>query len=321
MQWTWKERFPQQPEVEEYLNHVADYLDLRKDIQLRSKISSAHRDDVRNVWTVTTEQGQVQTCRYLITAVGPLAAPLDPPYEGLSDFQGEWYRTATWPKHDVDFSGKRVAVVGTGATAVQVIPIIAHAAKQLTVFQRTPNFVIPSRNHPLGAEQSAEINRDYDDILARARGQNWGFDMVDSPLMYDSVKDSPDKVRRVLEKGWEKGGFRFLFETFGDILVNPDGNEAASEFVRDKIRTIVNDEKTAEILSPYYPIGSKRPPCGHHYFEAFNRPNVELVSIKDDPIQRLTPSGLKTGSREFDFDIIVFAIGMSSSTWDSAPLA
>jgi len=139
--------------------------------------------------------------------------------------------------------------------------------------------------------------------------------------MYDSVKDSPDKVRRVLEKGWEKGGFRFLFETFGDILVNPDGNEAASEFVRDKIRTIVNDEKTAEILSPYYPIGSKRPPCGHHYFEAFNRPNVELVSIKDDPIQRLTPSGLKTGSREFDFDIIVFAIGMSSSTWDSAPLA
>ena len=308
MDWSWKERFPRQPEVEEYLNRMTDYLDLRKDIQFNARITSAHWDEERNTWKVTTAQGETFTSRFLISATGPLATPLKPNYPGLASFKGEWYQTGLWPKHKVDFAGKRVALIGTGATGVQVVPVVAHNAKSLTVFQRTPNYVMPARNHPLMEEQMNEIKKDYEKVFKRARGQIFGFDMTDSILTFDQM-DSDAKVQRVLEAGWEKGGFRYIFETFGDILLNPKSNEAASEFVRNKIRAIVNDQETAELLCPDYPIVSKRPPCGHHYYEAFNRDNVKLVDIKKDPIREITPTGLKTGSQEYEFDMIVFAIG------------
>jgi len=309
MDWTWKERFPQQREVEQYINKMVDFLDLRKDIQFSTKVSAARRDEEHNVWTVTTDCGKTFTCRYLVSAVGPLATPIDPPYRGLKSFKGEWYQTGLWPKEKVDFSNKRVAVVGTGATGVQIIPILAHSAKKVTAFQRTPNYVMPSRNHPLGEEHAAEIQRDHDLIMEKARKHVYGFDMVNSSLMFNDIKDNPNEVERVLSAGWEKGSFRYLFETFGDVLLSPECNDAASEFVRKKIRAVVNDQKTAEILCPRYPIGSKRPPVGHHYYEAFNRPNVELVDIKSDPISEITSTGLNTGKQEFEFDIIVFAIG------------
>ena len=309
LDWTWKERFPRQPEVEEYLNQVTDYLGLRNDIQLNTRIVAAQRDEKLNVWKISTNHDEQFTCRYLIAATGPLATPIDPPFPGLDSFKGEWYRTGLWPKQKVDFTGKRVAVIGTGATGVQVIPIVAHAAKSVTVFQRTPNFVMPARNHPLMEEQYNEIKRNYPTIMKRALNQQFGFDMIDSPVMYDNIKDDPKQVERILENGWEKGGFRYIFETFGDILTSPGSNEVASEFVRNKIRAIVQDQKTAELLCPKYPIVSKRPPLGHYYYETFNRENVELVDIKGNPIREITPTGLKTDSKEYEFDMIIFAIG------------
>lgn len=315
MEWVWKERFPQQPEVEEYLNKIADYLNLRKDIQLNTRIVSAHRDEIRNLWKITTSKGEVYTCKFLISAVGVLATPLKPPFPGLDSFQGEWFQTGLWPNRKVDFTGKRVGLVGAGATAVQVAPIVAHNAKSLTIFQRTPNYVIPARNYPITAEQMDEINSTNKIICERARTHSMGFDIVDSKLKFEDVENEK-AIQSVLDAGWEKGGFHYFFETFGDTLTNPKTNEVASEFVRNKIRAIVEDKKKAELLCPTYPIFSKRPPAGHNYYQIFNRSNVELVNVKSDPIQEITPKGVKLASnKEYEFDIIIFALGRSSDLW------
>lgn len=313
MDWDWKERFPTQPEVEEYLNRLADYLGLRDRIELNTRVTAARRDESRNVWTVTTSKGTVYTCKFLITATGPLATPLKPPFPGLDSFKGEWYQTGLWPKRKVEFTGKRVAVVGTGATAVQVIPVVAHNAKSLTVFQRTPNYVLPARNHPLTADQQLAIRREYEQIVGRARNQAFGMDFVDATRTAEDMKTDTE-MQRVLEFGWEIGGFRFIFETFADMLTNPKCNEAAAEFIRNKIRSIVRDPQTAELLCPRYTILSKRPPLGHHYYETFNRDNVELVDVKNNPIQAITPTGLRTATKEYEFDMIIFAVGFDAIT-------
>ncbi|KAJ9602014.1 hypothetical protein H2200_013573 [Cladophialophora chaetospira] len=313
LDWDWKERFPTQPEVEQYLNRVTDHLDLRKHIELNTQITAAHWDSTKNVWEVTTSKGKTYTAEFLITATGPLATPLKPPFPGLDSFKGEWYQTGLWPKQKIEFAGKRVAVVGTGATAVQVIPIVAHNAKSLTVFQRTPNFVLPARNYPLTEDQQVALRRDCKSVLARARTQSFGMDMVDATLKSTDL-DAEADVQRVLEFGWEIGGFRFIFETFADMLTNPTCNAAAGEFVRNKIRSIVRDKQTAELLCPYYTILSKRPPLGHFYYEAFNRQNVELVDVKNNPIQAVTSTGLRTGTEEYEFDMIIFAVGFDAIT-------
>ena len=313
MEWSWKERFPTQPEVEQYLNKIADHFDLRKQIEFKTRVTAAHRDEAKNVWRVTTSKGEEYTCTFLITATGPLATPLKPPFPGLDSYKGEWYQTGLWPKHKVDFRGKRVAVVGTGATAVQVIPVVAHNAKTLTVFQRTPNYVLPSRNHPLTGDQLSEIKGDYGKVFGRARTQAFGMDFVDSKQTMADLKDDAE-IQRVLEYGWEIGGFRYIFETFADMLTDAKCNEVAAEFVRNKIRSIVKDKKTAELLCPNYTILSKRPPLGHYYFETFNRENVKLVDVKNDPIQDVTPNGLRTGTAEYEFDMIIFAIGFDAIT-------
>ena len=312
MEWSWKERFPRQPEVEEYLNKVTDHLDLRKSIQFHTRIASAHHNDKKNIWKVTTAEGKEYTCTFLITATGPLATPIKPPFPGLDTFKGEWYQTGLWPKHEVDFVGKRVAVVGAGATAVQVIPVVAHSAKSLTVFQRTPNYVMPGRNHPVTKEQMAEITRNYEKHRQRARGQAFGMDFVDATRTMDDMK-SDAEFQRVLNMGWESGGFRFIFETFADMLTNQKCNDAAAEFCRDKIRSIVRDEKTAELLCPHYTILSKRPPLGHHYYETFNRENVELVDVRSEAIVDVTEKGLMQGGKEWEFDLIIFAVSISFS--------
>ncbi|KAK5193921.1 hypothetical protein LTR99_005849 [Exophiala xenobiotica] len=313
MGWKWKERFPTQPEVEQYVNHVVDHLDLRKDMEFNTRVTAAHRDEANNIWKVTTSKGTTYTCTFLISATGPLATPLKPPFPGLNSFRGEWYQTGLWPQHKVDFAGKRVAVVGTGATAVQVIPIVAHTAKTLTVFQRTPNFVLPARNHPLTDDQLAELRRDCHDIFQRARTSAFGMDIPDSRRRFADIK-SDAEAQRVLDFGWEIGGFRFIFQTFADMLTNQKCNDLAAEFVRNKIRSIVEDHDTAELLSPHYPVLSKRPPLGHYYYEAFNRDNVKLVDIKKNPIKDITPTGLRTGTTEYEFDVIIFALGFDAIT-------
>ncbi len=309
MDWSWKERFPQQPEVEEYLIRITDHLNLRKQIQFSTRISAAHHDEADNVWKVTTTEGADYTCSFLITATGPLATPLKPPFPGLDTYKGEWYQTGLWPKREVDFVGKRVAVIGAGATAVQVIPIVAHSAKTLTVFQRTPNYVFPSRNYPVTKDHMNEIKRDYSKHHQRARKQAFGMDFIDATRTMNDMKNDAE-FERVLNQGWESGGFRFVFETFADMLTNKKCNDAAAEFVRNKIRSVVHDEKTAELLCPQYSILSKRPPLGHQYYETFNRDNVSLVDVRTDRIEAITPTGLKTTSTEYEFDIIIFAVSI-----------
>ncbi|WP_022975771.1 flavin-containing monooxygenase [Nevskia ramosa] len=310
---TFKERFATQQQSLDYLNHAADVLALRRDLRFGQRVASAHYDDAQNLWTVITTTGARHACRYLVSASGLLSVTYKPPFRNVDAFQGETYITGHWPKTPVNFAGKRVAVIGTGASAVQAIPIIAHEAAQLTVFQRTPNYVMPARNYVITDAEQRELRAGFDAMVAQCHRQIFAFPMEDSTL---AVKDvSPEEQQRVLERGWEAGGFRFLFETFYDLLIDRESNEVAAEFVRRKIRTIVRDPVTAERLCPKYPLLAKRPPLGHFYFETFNRPNVTLVDVGDDPIEEITATGVKTGSREFgDFDIIVYATGFDAST-------
>lgn len=314
-EWNWSERLPSQGEVLSYLDHFTDRFNLRKDIEFHTQVSKAHFNGQTQLWTVTDSTGKSCTAPYLITAVGPLSAPRKPDFAGLDQFKGEWHQTSSWPKTAVKFAGKRVAVIGTGATGVQVIPIVAHEADHVTVFQRTPNYVIPGRNYQIPPQKLEEIRRDYDQIWQQARGQVFGMAM---PMAGRTVKDVKDHAHhlRILDQGWETGGFYFVFTTFDDLLVDQESNAAMSEFVRNKIRTIVNDEKTAELLSPKYPILSKRPPLGHFYYEAFNRPNVQLVDVSgNNGIQTFTEKGLRTeNGDEFEFDMVIFAIGFDAAT-------
>jgi cation diffusion facilitator CzcD-associated flavoprotein CzcO len=312
--WDWPERYPQQRDVERYLRHVADRFDLRKDIQFDTTITSAVYDEARNLWMVSTEHGETVTCRYLISATGLLHMAYEPPFPGLDTFCGEWYLTSQWPKESVEFGGKRVALVGTGATGVQVVPEVARMADHLRVFQRTPNYVVPNRNHPLEASQRNEIKRTYDRILEQVRQHSFAFPMDPAGRVYDEDR-SAEEVRRILDAAWEAGGFYYLFTAFDDLLIDMRSNEIASEYLRDKIRTIVKDPETAEKLIPNYPFGSKRPPLGHSYYEAFNRDNVDVVDVSGNPIAEITPRGIRLeNGDEHEADIIIFALGFDAFT-------
>jgi cyclohexanone monooxygenase len=313
--WNWSERLPSQGEVLSYLDHFADRFNLRKDIEFHTSVSKAHFDCQTKLWTVTDFAGKSCTASYLITAVGPLSEARKPDFACFDQFKGEWHQTSSWPKTTVKFTGKRVAVIGTGATGVQVIPIVAHEADHVTVFQRTPNYVIPGRNYHIPPQKLKEVRRDYDQIWQQARGQVFGMAM---PAAGRTVKDVKDHAHhlRILDQGWEAGGFHFVFTTFDDILVDQKSNEVMSEFVRNKIRTMVNDEKTAELLCPRYPFLAKRPPLGHFYYEAFNRSNVQLVDVGgNNGIQAFTEKGLRTeNGNEYEFDMVIFAIGFDAAT-------
>jgi cation diffusion facilitator CzcD-associated flavoprotein CzcO len=312
-EWDWSERFPTQPEVLRYLQHVADRLDLRKDIQFDSRVASAHYEEDANRWVVATESGERFACTYLICATGLLSAPYEPPFPGRGRFEGESYLTARWPKQPVDLAGKRVAVVGTGASGVQVIPVVARIASELTVFQRTPNYVLPARNHVIEDAQRHAIKAGYAAIWQQVRQQVFAFAMEPAGRVANDV--TPEQRRQILDAGWESGGFRYIFETFDDILVDAGSNAAASEFVREKIRAIVADGTTATLLCPTdHPLVGKRPPLGHFYYEAFNRDNVCLVDVREDPIVEVTPTGLRTESHEYEFDVIIFATGFDAAT-------
>lgn len=230
------------------------------------------------------------------------------------------YRSYAWPKYNVSFKNKRIAVIGTGATAVQIIPVVAHEAKTLTVFQRTANHVLPARNHPLTDEQQRDIKDRYEEVWQTARSEIFGMHFIDSKEQMMQIEDEK-KIRRVLENGWEIGGFRYIFETFADLLTSQQANAVASEFVREKIRSIVHDEETAELLCPDHALMAKRPPLGHYYFETYNKPHVSLVDIKNNPIKEITEKGLKltekdprSGQDEFEFDMIIYAIGFDAAT-------
>lgn len=286
---------------------------MRRYITFNTRVSSANYDEHSATWTINTSDGTKVTCRYFIPATGPLSVSRELPFTGLKRFKGEHYQASKWPKESVDLRGKRVALVGTGATGVQIIPKIAPYVKELTVFQRTPNYVLPGRNYTIDEHQAAEIKRDFQEAWTAATNHPFGLAMEDPNLAAANVSEA-EKLRQVLDSGWESGGFHFQFETFSDLFTDAKSNLIASDYLRNKIRAVVKDPKTAELLCPNYPFLSKRPPCGHQYYETFNRSNVKLVDISKDDID-MYEDGIRTKSgSDYEFDVIIFALGFDAAT-------
>lgn len=312
-EWVWTSKYPAQPEILRYLEHVAHRFDLYRDIRLGTRVEKATFDDATSRWLVTTNTDEVISAAFVVSAVGCLSAANIPDIPGLDDFGGDWYHTGRWPHDGVDFTGKRVGLIGTGSTGIQATPVIAAQAAELTVFQRTPNYSVPARNGPLSVERAAEIKANYRAIREHTRTSFGGFPY--DPSSRSALEVSPEERTATYEELWAEGGFKFMFGSFYDLLLSEEANETASEFIRGKIRTIVHDPEVAEILTPRdYPYGSKRPPIDTEFFETFNRSNVALVDLRATPIEEITCSGIRTTAGHHELDVIVFATGFDAMT-------
>ncbi|MFM8305304.1 MAG: flavin-containing monooxygenase [Actinomycetota bacterium] len=310
--WHWSERYAAQPEILAYARHVADRFDLRRDIRLGTRVERATFDEVAYRWSVVTDQGDY-SARFLVMATGMLSAVNAPDFPGLADFSGATYHTARWPEDGVDFTGQRVAVVGTGSSAIQAIPIIAEQARQLFIFQRTAAYSVPARNRPLDPAEEAAVKADYAGMRARDRQMPGGFGSRFGWNERPAQAMTADEQEAELERRWEVGGFALL-GAFADMLTDTRANEIAAEFVRRKIRATVDDPTTADLLCPTQPIGCKRLCLDTGYYATYNRPNVHLVDVSTEPIERVTPDGLVTGGTEYPVDAIVFATGFDAMT-------
>lgn len=306
-EWEWTERFPGQEEIRRYLEHVADRFDLWPDIQLDTRVTASVYDEASRRWDVTTGTGEAIRARYVISAIGSLSAANVPAIPGLDEFTGRWFHTGHWPHDDVDLAGQRIGVIGTGSTGMQLIPVVAQVASQLTVFQRTPNFSMPARNAPLDPGFVADVKARYAELFERSRHSPGGMPLPAPTQTFADV--DPEEARRRYEQAWEHGGVLVL-QQFNDLLTNPESNEFAAEFFRGKIREIVRDPDTAEKLIPKgYPIAAKRPVLDTNYFETFNLPHVRLVDVRATPITRITPTGIQVGDEHVELDVIIFATG------------
>jgi cation diffusion facilitator CzcD-associated flavoprotein CzcO len=310
--WDWSERYPQQPEILRYMNHVADFLKLWPDMVFNTRVQSAQFDEPNNLWRVTTSQGEEWRAKYLITAVGCLSSANVPAIPGLESFTGEWAHTGAWPLDGLDMTGKRVGVVGTGSSGIQAIPVIAEQAAHLTVFQRTANYSIPARNAPLSEDFKQHVKQTADDIRQL---------MQETPnahcfrIQPRSAWDVSDEERQAIyQAAWDKGGLQFR-ATFNDLLRDKEANDTAAEFIKHKIKQVVRDPHTAELLSDIdHPFAAKRPPIDSHYFETYNRDNVSLVDIRRHPILHIDAQGIQTSQAHFPLDVIVFATGFDAMT-------
>ena len=312
-EWDWSEHFAGQPETLRYLNHVADKYDLRKDIQFRARVKSAHYQEPTRSWDVTLEDGSNYTCRFLITAVGPLSAPTMPNIPGVDSYQGESCHTARWPHEPVSFEGKRVAVIGTGATGVQTIQEVAKTAKSLTVFQRTPNWCAPLLNSKIGREEMAEIRANYPAMFQRCMETFSCF--LHTPDLRKTFDVSEVERLAFWEKLYASPGFGIWLGNFSDMMTDRKANAAISDFVANKIRKRVKNQAVAEKLIPKnHGFGTRRVPMETKYYEVYNQDNVKLVDINETPIERITPTGLKTSDAEFEFDMIIYATGFDAIT-------
>jgi cyclohexanone monooxygenase len=315
-EWVWSEKFATQPELLRYVNFVADRLDLRRDVKFDTRVVTAEFDDETNLWTLKTDKGDVASAPYCIMATGSLSTPYQPPFPGLEDFGGEWYHTATWPHEEVNFSGKRVGIIGTGSTGIQAIPVVAEEAQHLTVFQRTPQFTTPARNRPMAADEQRAFNAHRVEWHAEVRHTFSG--MTGFPMPTKShLEDTPEERQAYFEARWEKGGMpQSMLATYKGVNVDEEANSVVADFVRDKIHETVKDPKIAKLLSPPkdLPIGSKRPPIDTDYYATFNRDNVTLVDVKSAPIERITPGGIMTADAEYELDAIIFATGFDAMT-------
>jgi cation diffusion facilitator CzcD-associated flavoprotein CzcO len=313
-EWDWKEHFSPQPDTLEYLNHVADKFDLRRDIQFRATVTAAHWDAEADQWTVTLESGQRAKSRFLCTAIGILSAPTLPAIPGRDSFQGPAYHPARWPHIPVDFTGKRVGIIGTGATAIQAIPEIAKQALHLTVFQRRPNWAAPLHNSKIGKQEMEQIKARYDEIYAHcASTPMWFIHQADRR----KTLDVPTEEREAFwEKLYAEPGFGIWLGNFRDIMVDEKANAAISDFIARKIRQRVKDPVVAEELIPKdHGFGTRRVPLESGYFEVYNRDNVTLIdTLNDEPIECITPKGIRTTKQEHEFDILIYATGFDGVT-------
>ena len=312
-EWTWSERYPEQPEILRYLNYVTDRFDLRRDIRFGSRATEARYDDATNRWHVTTETGDRYEAQFLITAVGCLSSANIPEIPGLDRFAGKWYHTGQWPHQGVDFTGKRVGMIGTGSTGIQAAPVIASQAGHLTVFQRTANYSIPARNAPLTEEFKGWAKKSTAELrsVMHATPNGHPFTICDR-----SAHDvTPEERQTIYEAAWEKGGLQFR-AAFRDLLIDKAANDTAADFIRQQIREVVTDPATAAKLATIdHPFATKRPPIDTGYFETYNRDNVTLVDLRATPIECITPDGIRTrDGTEYNLDIIVFATGFDAMT-------
>lgn len=310
--WDWPEKFSGHTDIRAYADHVTDRFGLRPLIDFHTEVRAAHYDEQQQLWRIETDSGETVLARHFVMAGGCISTAQIPKFEGLSDYQGKTFHTGRWPHETVDFTGQRVAIIGTGSSGIQAIPVIAQQAAHLTVFQRQANFTIPSRNHPMTQEYAQTWKGDYREKREEMRYMPNG---VLRELNNKSALEASEQERlATYEARWQVGGSGFL-GAFNDILTNKDANDTMAEFVRNKIRETVKDPVTAEILCPKtHPIGTKRLCVDTNYFETYNRSNVELVDISKAPIDRLTQAGIKVNGRSFEFDAIVFATGFDAMT-------
>jgi cation diffusion facilitator CzcD-associated flavoprotein CzcO len=311
-EWTWTEKYATQAEILRYMNWVADKLDLRSGITFNTRVTSAVLDEDTLRWTVTTDAAEVVTARFCVMATGPLSAVLTPDFPGLRTFAGEVYHTAHWPHQPVDFTGRRVAVIGTGSSGIQSVPIIAEKAGQLHVFQRTPNYSVPAGNRPLTDQDVTAYKANYDERRRLSWRSGGGSPHIAHPQR--TMEATVDERREAFEKRWELGGVLFS-KTFSDQMTDMAANEEARKFYEEKVRAVIDDPDVADMLIPTdHPIGTKRICTDTNYFQTFNRPNVKLVSVRKTPIESIDTTGINTTDAHYDLDMIVFATGFDALT-------
>src|SRR5262245_31762460 len=312
--WQWSEKYATQPEILRYLGFVADRYDLRRDIRFGEKVTGANWDQAAEGWRLTTDKGATISCRYYIMATGCLSAPKPPEIDGVKDFKGEVYFTGRWPHDGVKLAGKRVAVIGTGSSGIQAIPMIAQEAAQLTVFQRTPNFALPAHNGPPPADRLRALEGDRATYREQARLSMAGVPWPQQTVVSWQLSDAERRER--FEAAWAAGDLVYILtQLWADQGVDVDGNKIVADLIREKIRGIVKDPETAAALTPHdHPFGAKRPCLDTNYYATYNRPNVTLVNLRQEPIKAITATGVTTDKRNFDVDVIVFATGFDAMT-------
>ncbi|MEH6581236.1 MAG: NAD(P)/FAD-dependent oxidoreductase [Halioglobus sp.] len=314
-EWSWTQRFPDWQETHSYFHFVADKCDMWPHIQLNTEIVSADYQKDSGLWLVTTGDGETYTCKYFISGMGMISEPVIPKIAGMDTFKGPLFHSSRWPQEGLDYAGKRVGIIGAGATTVQMLPVMAQTAESVTVFHRTSNYIMPAMQQPMTPEWEKEIKENYPEIVAMCRNHLFGMAFNAAGR---NLADTPaEEIQQIFEDNW-KGSFRWVFETFDDLLSNPEANKMASQFIIDKMRERIDDPAIADLLVPSaddYPLFAKRPPLDHGYLEAYNRDNVHLVDIKGrEPIAEITETGIRTTENDYAFDIIVLATGFRAYT-------
>jgi cyclohexanone monooxygenase len=312
-EWRWSERYATQPEILRYINHVADRFDLRKDIALNTRMTEARYDEQTARWTITAGDGRQWSARYFVMCVGQLSTTKAPDYPGQSGFKGRVIHSAVWPRNEtIDFTGKRVAIIGTGSSGMQMTPVIARQAAHLTVFQRTPNFSVPASNAPVSDEEDRQVKANYRERRERAWNSPTGLGFAVN--RQSALEVSPEEREKVYEAAWHRLGFGFAL-AYHDILLNAEANETAAEFIRRKIASVIDKPELRDKLVPRgHHFAARRPSVDSGYFQAFNRDNVELADVKESPIVEFTPEGIRTTAKEHAFDIVIFATGFDAFT-------